>query len=195
LDLRSGEAASKLVRDWEVDGIAVVKSAREAVDGFLSDREAMKLSEAMMRKYRHVGAEIKARFGDRRFASITPDEIRAIRKDWRLAAITAQKRMEIVRKFFPFCVDAEWIEKSPARLVKMPTAKYDPTPPFSDEEMEKILWAADSIREAHPKIPAETPKKLKALVLLMRHSGADLDWQRVTVVQSEFSLSTGEAAA
>ena len=48
---------------------------------------------------------------------------------------------------------------------------YDPTLPFTEEEMEKILWAAESIREAHPKIPEETPKKLKALILLMRYSG------------------------
>ena len=160
------------MRDWEVDGVAVVKTATEAVDGFISDREAMKLSDAMMRKYRNVGAEMKALFGNRPLASITPDEIRAMRKNWKLAAITAQKRMEMVRKFFSFCVDGEWIEKSPARLVKMPPVKYDPTLPFTDQEMEKILWAADSIREAHPKIPAEMPKKLKALILLMRYSGS-----------------------
>ena len=35
----------------------------------------------------------------------------------------------------------------------------------------RYLWAAESIREAHPKIPKETPKKLKALILLMRYSG------------------------
>jgi integrase len=171
LDLTNWEAANKLVRDWEVDGIAVVKTASDAVDGFISDREAMKLSDAMMRKYRNLGAEIKALFGDRPLPSITPDEIRAMRKSWKLAAITAQKRMEMVRKFFSFCVDAEWIEKSPAKKVKMPAAHYDPTLPFSDEEMEKILWAAESIREAHPKIPVETPKKLRALILLMRYSG------------------------
>ena len=154
-----------------MDGIAIIKTAREAVEGFLSDREAMKLSDAMMRKYRHMGAEIETLFSDRPIGSITPDEVRAMRKHWKLAAITAQKRMEMLRKFFSFCVDAEWIEKSPAKLVKMPPAKYDPTLPFTDQEMEKILWAADLIREAHPKIPQETPKKLKALILLMRYSG------------------------
>ena len=45
--LRNWEAASKLVRDWEVDGVAVVKSAREAVDGFISDREAEKCGHGM----------------------------------------------------------------------------------------------------------------------------------------------------
>jgi anti-sigma factor RsiW len=131
LDLRNWEAANKLVRDREIDGPAVVRTARAAVESFLSDREAMKLSEAMMRKYRHVGAEIKALFGDRPVGSIAPDEIREMRKNWKLAAITAQKRMEMVRKFFSFCVDAEWEEKSPAWLVKIAPAKYAPTLPFS----------------------------------------------------------------
>ena len=45
--LRNWEAASKLVRDSEVDGVAVVKSAREAVDGFISDREAEKCGHGM----------------------------------------------------------------------------------------------------------------------------------------------------
>jgi hypothetical protein len=36
--------------------------------------------------------------------------------------------------------------------------------------MERISWAAESIRRAHPKIPEEPPKKLLALILLMRYS-------------------------
>jgi site-specific recombinase XerD len=68
-----------------------------------------------------------------------------------------QKRLEIVRKFFTFCLDSDWIDKSPGRGVEAPLVKYDPTLPFTDQEMERILWAADSIREAHPKIPAEAP--------------------------------------
>jgi len=55
LNLRNWEATNEQVRDWEVDGIAVVKTARKAVEGTLSDREAMQLSEVMMRKYRNVG--------------------------------------------------------------------------------------------------------------------------------------------
>jgi hypothetical protein len=53
----------------------------------------------------------------------------------------------------------------------MPPAGYDPTLPVPEQEMEKILWATDTIREAHPKIPVETPNKLKGLILLMRYSG------------------------
>lgn len=37
--------------------------------------------------------------------------------------------------------------------------------------MEKIFWAAESIREAHPKMQKGIEKKLMALILLMRYSG------------------------
>lgn len=171
LDLRSWEAATKLIRDWEVEGTAVAVTVARAVERFMADREAMNLSSAMVSRYRHVTAEIKALFGDRPLRSVTTDDIRAMRERWKLAPITSQKRMETVRKFFTFCVDSDWMDRSPARGVETPTVIHNPTLPFTTLEMEKILWAAESIREAHPRIPKETPKKLKALILLMRHSG------------------------
>jgi integrase/recombinase XerD len=171
LDLTNWEAANRLIRDWEVDGTAEIVTARVASERFLSDRKAMKLSDAMLGKYKHVTDEIERVFGDIPLRSITTNDIRKMRETWTLAPVTTQKRLEMVRKFFTFCVDSDWIEKSPAKGVEAPAAKYDPTLPFTAQEMEKILWAADSIREAHPKIPEETPKKLKALILLMRYSG------------------------
>jgi hypothetical protein len=47
----------------------------------------------------------------------------------------------MVRKFFTFCMDSDWIEKNRARGFEARSAKYDPTLPFSDQEMERILWA------------------------------------------------------
>lgn len=171
LDLRSWEAATRLIRDWEVNGTDEAVTASAAAERFMSDREAKKLSDAMLRKYRNVTAEIKEQFGQIPIKSITTDDVRKLRESWKLAPITTQKRLEMVRKFFQFCLDSDWIEKNPAKAVEGPVVVYDPTLPFTDEEMEKILWAADSIREAHPKIPAGTEKKLKALILLMRYSG------------------------
>jgi len=156
LDLRNWEAATKLIRDWEVEGTAVSVTVSKAVDRFISDREALKLSDAMLSKYRRVTSEIKALFGDRVLRSVTTDDVRAMREKWKLAPITTQKRMEMVRKFFKFCVDSGWMEKNPAKGVETPTVIHDPTLPFTDLEMEKIIWAAESIREAHPRIPVGT---------------------------------------
>ncbi len=169
LDLRNWEAAQKLVRDWEISGESVM--VKDAVDRFLADRKSMKLSEAMMRKYSALAKELKSEFGDLSVNAVSVDDIRKLREGWKLAPITSQKRLEMFRKFFQFCVDSEWIHRNPAKLVRVIAPKYDPTLPFTAEEMEKILWAAESIREAHPKIPEGTEKKLYALVLLMRYSG------------------------
>jgi integrase/recombinase XerD len=171
LDLRNWEAATRIIRDWEMTGDSPLVTVREAGERFTADRESMKLSDAMMRKYRHLVAEFKRTFGDRPVKSITADDVRRLREAWQLAPVTMQKRLEMVRKFFTFCVDSDWIEKNPARSVEAPVVNYEPTLPFTDEEMEKILWAAESIREAHPRIPAGTEKKLMALILLMRYSG------------------------
>jgi integrase len=170
LDVRSWEAAQKLVRDWEIQGRKPV-TVNEACDRFMADRASANLSDAMLGKYRHVVNELKNSLGTLPVRNVTVDDIRRIKEGWKLSPITVQKRLERVRKFFAFCVDSEWLDRNPAKRVKLPPAKYMPTLPFTDDEMEKILWAAESIREAHPKIPAETLKKLKALILLMRYSG------------------------
>jgi integrase/recombinase XerD len=171
LDLTNWEAATKKMREWEL-GHKHLVTAREALDKFQSDRESMKLSDAMLRKYKHVVLELKTAFGDRDLRSITVDDVRGVKDGWKsLAAITQQKRLDLVRKFFSFCVDSNWLDKSPAKPVKTPPVKHVPTLPFTDGEMEKILWAAESIREAHPKMPEGQEKKLKALILLMRYSG------------------------
>lgn len=170
LDMRNWEAAQKLIREWEAEGKAEV-TLGDAVDRFLDDRESMNLSDAMMRKYRNVAAELKGLGEAIPLRSITVDDIRKLREGWDLAPITSQKRLEMVRKFLQFCVDSEWIDRNPAKAIRLAPPKFEPTLPFSDEEIEKILWAAESIRVAHPKIPEETPKKLLALVLLMRYSG------------------------
>jgi integrase/recombinase XerD len=171
LDLRNWEAATKLIRDWEIGGKTEALTARKACERFLDDRAAMNLGDAMMSKYKNVTKEIEDAFGDTPLRSVTTDDIRKIRESWKLAPVTKQKRMELVRKFFKFCVESDWIDRNPAASVEMAQAHYDPTLPFTDAEMEKILWAADSIREAHPKMPKGNEVKLKGLILLMRYSG------------------------
>ena len=171
LDLRNWEAATKLIRDWELSGDSPIVSVKEATGRFITDRESMKLSDAMIRKYKHVTAELDAAFGERPVRSVTTDDVRKLREGWKLAPVTMQKRMDMVRKFFSFCLEADWIEKSPAKTVTTPPVVHNPTLPFTADEMKKILWAADSIRIAHPQMPVKQEKRLKALILLMRYSG------------------------
>ncbi len=61
--------------------------------------------------------------------------------------------------------------RNPAQAVRLPVVEFEPTLPYTAQEMEKILWAAEAIREAHPKMPVGVEKSLKAFILVMRYSG------------------------
>src|SRR5439155_6681991 len=59
----------------------------------------------------------------------------------------------------------------PARTLKPPIVKDQPTLPFDNRDMEKIEWAIDTYKEVHQRVPDGISKKLRALILLLRYSG------------------------
>ena len=172
LDTRSLERAGQLIREIEdgkrkLDSISV----SDAASRFVTDAEARELSPATVKKYRHVEKEMKSVFGALSLNSISVDDVRKLRESWNLSGLTKHKRLEHVKSFFNFCVDAGWIEKSPAKGVKPAPVKPVPTLPFSDEEWKNILTAIDVYREIHTQSPEIVQRKIKALILLMRYSG------------------------
>jgi len=70
----------------------------------------MKLSGAMMRKYRNVEAEIKGLFGDRPVGSITPDEIRDAESVFE-GGVT-----RLDRRFEDFVLMAHWRDGQPVEV-------------------------------------------------------------------------------
>ena len=68
-------------------------------------------------------------------------------------------------------MDSGWLDRNPAKVIRLPVVDFIPTMPFTAEDMEKILWAADTVREIHPKMNPGIERKLRALILLMRYSG------------------------
>lgn len=136
------EAAIRLIREWEISWPGGTLTVTEAAERLIKDREARRLSEAMLRKYRHVANELEREFAAIPVRRASVDEVRQLRESWKLASITTQKRLKMPRKCFRFCHKSGWLEKNPALAVEAPNVEYNPTLPFADEEMEKILWAA-----------------------------------------------------
>jgi integrase len=159
------------VRDWEANPSGGAITVSDACDKFMADAAARNLSEGMLRKLRHVTNELKEALGSVSLRSVSVDDVRKIREGWDLAPITTQKRLEMLRSMFRFCVDSGWIDRNPAKGVRLPVVKHKPTLLFTDEDMEKILWAADIIREIHWQMKEGVEKKLRTLILLMRYSG------------------------
>src|ERR1700694_208074 len=92
----------------------------------------------------------------------------------------------MLRGVFRFCVDSGWIDRNPAKGVRLPIVKHKPTLPFTEEQMEKILWAADTIREIHYQMNEGIEKKMRALILLMQYSGLRIS-DAVTLTRDRIS--------
>jgi len=83
LDLRSWEAAQKLVRDWEGgSGKYEDTTVTLACEAFMKDCEARKLSDASVDKYTLLTTELKDRFGRRSVSSLSLAEMRGYRETW-----------------------------------------------------------------------------------------------------------------
>ena len=146
-------------------------TVKGALERFLEDCAARRLSSATLSKYRFLAGEVGTAWGKLDVRGVNSDDVGRLREKWQLAPLTTRKKLEWLRMFFKFCEARDWVRRNPARFVKSPLVKLKPTFPYSDEEMEKIMWAVDAFSEIHPKTPPETQRKLKALILVMRHSG------------------------
>ena len=81
-----------------------------------------------------------------------------------IAPITWSKELEILRAFFAFCLDREWVRLNVAKRVKAPrNIKPNDVEPYTQEEVVRILAACDSMgRGAYERLRA------RAMVLLLR---------------------------
>jgi integrase len=142
-----------------------------AVEKYLSDAKARNISDSQMRKLRLVLGELDRNYDTVPIGAVTVDDLRKIREAWKVAPVTMQKRLEMLRSFFRFSVDSGWIDRNPAKVVRLPVVNFEPTLPFTETDMENILWAAEMVREKHSHMRDGIEPKLKALILLMRYSG------------------------
>lgn len=84
-----------------------------------------------------------------------------------LCALSWQKELQLLRTFFEFCVDRDWIEKNPAKKMKMPLdPKPKPREPYTQNEIIQILFACDTFGKA-----SYERLRAKAMVLLFRFYG------------------------
>jgi integrase/recombinase XerD len=167
LGIRNWESAQKIVRDWEarIDGGS--QTVPEAFGYFLADCVARNLKPETIAKYRLLQREMIAWFPQRTVDALGLQEISAYRESWKLAPISARKKIERMRTFFKFCSDRKWSDENPAVFLKPPRATFDPTLPFTAEDIEKIRDAL----EIYPDRPKGRREQVKAFVLLLMNSG------------------------
>ena len=128
-DLRDWEAASHLVREWEIEGQANTFTVNEAAGRFVADAK-VRVKPSSVLKYEQSVKGLKEAHGTKLLQHVTVDDVRIVREYWKISPITMQKRLEMVKAFYKFCEASGWIEKSPAEKLKGPTPDQKPTMPF-----------------------------------------------------------------
>lgn len=169
LKIRDWNRAQELVREWDVDGKRPKKSTRATIedwqDQFLRDAEARNLSRGTLRLYKLLFRQVREFADGRGIQFVDELDLTALtefRSSWNISALTASKKLERLRSIFKFALQRKMVEENYAIGLTAPKVKQTPTLPFTKEEMARILKAADA---------PEMDKRVKALILTMRHSG------------------------
>jgi len=118
---------------------------REAIAAFLAIRKGSKIAPATARKYKTFTKQLSA-FADTRgyvmLDQITSADIDLFYGRWKLGARAKGKALGMLRGFFTFCVNREWLSKSPVtRDLKPPLGanKVANKIPFTDDELTRII--------------------------------------------------------
>jgi integrase/recombinase XerD len=119
---------------------------KDAFDQFISDCEGRNLHASTLGKYRLMATRLHDFARDNRLkvlSDLTIEQVDAFRKTWTASPRTLSKAIERLRAFFNFAIARDWIEKNPARALKAPEIRPNPTLPFSDSEVKKIIDKSD----------------------------------------------------
>ncbi len=119
----------------------------EALDAFVRDCEARNLNPSTLAKYKLLTRRLKAYCAEHRISrlsDLTPPHAGQFRAGWKGSPRTIAKMIERFRAWGNYCVENAWITANPAKGVKPPIIKPNPTLPFSDAEVSKLLAYADS---------------------------------------------------
>jgi integrase/recombinase XerD len=166
LDIHNWESAQKVVREWEAGAERQIVMLADACERFLDDCEARGVGAAQRGKYRLMFDEMK-KVVRRRTVNLCTDDLAEYRERWTVGSTTKRNRLGRLRTFFKFCMERGWIQDNPAKALKPPKEHHKQVMPFSDEELEKIMWAVD----LYPDKPGGRRAEVRAFVLALRYTG------------------------
>jgi integrase len=120
---------------------------------FISLREGEKIAHATLRKYRTFTKQLLAFAESRGYVMLNQlgsGDIDVYYGGLKLGLRAKAKRLGTIRAFFRFCVNREWLVKSPVSSdLKAPlgSSRVANKIPFTDDELERIVKACDALGE------------------------------------------------
>lgn len=137
----------------------------EAIDAFLEELQRRNRASSTIDNYRSFLRSWIA-YGRRRRLTGLDDynqvTLRKFQDSWNLKPSSARIRYNMLRTFFSFAVDMDWIVKSPMSKMTPPKVSRVPTLPLTRDEFQSLALAAENL-------PRE-----RALIYLMRYSGLSI---------------------
>ncbi len=164
LKTRSWERAEQLKTAREANLTPIEKkpaiTLAHALQKYYERAELRKLAKKTLSKYETL-KKTMTEFAEKnritKLSDFNQERVTQFLTDRKLSAITLGKEIERVRTFFTFCQQNDWLEKNPAKYIKPPKSTDLPRLPFSDDEVNKMIAAAEDDREM-------------AFILVLRHS-------------------------
>jgi integrase/recombinase XerD len=136
-------------------------------DKFLNDSEARNLSHETIRKYKLLFSQLEkfaAVKGIVTADKIQLDDLTEFRATWEDGPLSSLKKLERLRSVYRFAVKRKWVTENLAKEIKTPVVPDNPTLPFTDEEMKRILAAAKQSKRY-------AANSVYVFILVMRYSG------------------------
>jgi site-specific recombinase XerD len=188
LDLSAWDAAEKVVHAWREAGKIGAEGKKHvsvpgAVESFLRDAST-RLKPTTVDLYRQRLSGLVAWCEAKHINLVTEvgiEKLREFREGWTCKPVTAARRIDQLRIFFGFCLDAGWIQKNPATALRAPEVHYIGKAPFTEEELKAIFQACGKLvtRGTYGK---ENVKRVRAFIYILRYTGLRIsDAARLTV--------------
>ena len=180
--------AQQIVREMETGAMELnggVLPSRETVKGpitiekanelFFANLDVRNLASETKRKHETLWSQCQAFAKEARLDFVRDLDATAIDEfveTWEDEALSRAKKLERFRQFFKFAVSRKWIEEDPTAGMRGPKVKEKQTPPFTPNEMAKILAEVERrIQAARYLGQKANAIRAKALILFLRFSG------------------------
>ncbi|MFY9531729.1 MAG: phage integrase SAM-like domain-containing protein [Candidatus Acidiferrales bacterium] len=130
------------------------KIIKEACEEFLQEARSNNRRDSTLYKYKILFKQLRdfsERNGYRFLSELTTSALRKFRSEWKNNSLSGSKKLQLLRSYFNFAEDEEWVAKNPARKLKAPTVEYPEAVPFTHEQTKAVLDACQTLQRRQTK--------------------------------------------
>jgi len=189
LGLRDWQAAQRRARDMEADGSITDAGApitiKKALDDFEKDA-ATTIKPTTLKQYRRLFKRLRSYCENNGLVflkQLNVVTVREFRNSWTTYnPRTAGKHIEKLKRFFSWCMENEWLDKNPAKPLKVPKVGETDVVPFDEETVGRIMEACGAYK-------GKNRVRLIALTRLLLDTGIRIS-DGVTITKGKFVHSS-----